>query len=82
MDLKENIGEYIQMEGFISTSLSSSVGKTFAFNSGNSIIEIKVSDDALNNPFHEGFADLSDFSDYGEGEREILFNALNYFRIA
>ena len=67
IDLKTNIGEYIQMEGFVSTSLSSSIGAAFAFNSGNSIIEIKVMAEALNNPFHEGFADISEFSDYGEG---------------
>ena len=56
--MKNNIGNYIQMEGFLSTSLSYDMAADFAWNRGNTIIEIRVETGELGGDVDYGFANL------------------------
>jgi hypothetical protein len=72
-----NVGGFIQMEGFLSTTLREEVSFLFASNAL-FIIDIPVSN--LNGPQDHGFAHMSSYSLY-PAEREVLFNAFNLFKI-
>ena len=72
----ENTGEYIQMEGFLSTSLSRDTAERFI---NNAFLEIKVEEGERRYGDH-GFVDITEFSVY-QNEKEILFNCMNTFRI-
>ena len=64
--MKNNIGNYIQMEGFLSTSLSYDMAADFAWNRGNTIIEIRVETGELGGDADCGFANLEKISSKGE----------------
>ena len=74
--MEKNIGNYLQLGGFISTSEIDNLNN-FA---GNAKLEIEVN---LENHQFEGldfgFADIKKYSYFKEGE--ILFNALNTYKI-
>ena len=75
--LKANIGGFIQLEGF--TSTSTDVLAPFKFIK-DTVIEIRVNLDNLGGEIDWGFASVEKFAIYGD-EREVIFNPINSFRI-
>ena len=65
------------MEGFLSTSLLFHRIHNFI---GNLLIEVTVYKDDLGGELDNGFALISEFSTYAD-EKEVLFNAINMFKI-
>ena len=75
--LQSNIDGFIQMEGFMSTSLSYDKISNFI---DNALIEITVFKDDLGGELDNGFAYLKEISEFSH-EDEVVFNAINMFRI-
>ena len=75
--MMENINGFVQLEGFVSTSLSENSIINFIVNS---IMEITVRKQDLGGELDNGFVDLSGVSKFSH-EKEILFNAMNMFKI-
>jgi hypothetical protein len=75
--LSENIGGFLEVEGFLSTSLKESLSEVFKINA-KMIIEVGVSN--LGSSFDNGFAHISEYSEH-PGEQEILVNAFNVFKV-
>jgi hypothetical protein len=75
--MKKNIGNFIEIEGFISTTLNERLCHFFSVNAE---ILIEVPTCNLRGMFDNGFAHLSIFSDH-PNEREVLINAFNLFKI-
>ena len=75
--LKKSIEQYIEMEGFISTSMCESFIDAFSVNA-KMVIEVPTCN--LGGMIDNGFAHISIFSCH-KSEREVLFNAFNVFKI-
>ena len=75
--VRENIGGFLQLEGFISTSTD--ILGSFKFIK-DTVIEIRVSLDNFGGEIDWGFASVEDFAIYAD-EREVIFNPINSFRI-
>jgi hypothetical protein len=75
--IKKNINGYIQIEGFLSTTLKRSVADGFITNA-RMIIEVPVAN--LGGIHDNGLANISRYSIY-RCEREVLINAFNVFKI-
>lgn len=75
--LKNNIGGFIQLEGFISTSTDVLGAYKFI---KDTVLEIRVNHDNLGGEIDWGFASVEKFAIYGD-EREVIFNPINSFRI-
>jgi hypothetical protein len=75
--LSQNIGGYLQAEGFLSTSLEKNIGIAFT---KNVLIVIQINFANMKGMFDNGFANLSTFSDH-PNEKEVLINVFNVFRI-
>ena len=75
--LKNNIGGFIQLEGFTSTSTDILGALRFI---KDTVIEIRVNLDNLGGEIDWGFASVEDFAIYAD-EREVIFNPINSFRI-
>ena len=76
-DLKKNVGDFIEAEGFLSTSLEPKIALSFIVNAS---IEIFIPVDNLKGTFDNGFANITKFSCY-PSEKSVLFNAFNLFKI-
>ena len=77
MEIEENSGGFLELEGFISTTLSKKVGLRF---SKNVLLEIIISFENLGGMFDNGFASIRCFSVHTK-EEEVLVNAFNSFKI-
>ena len=75
--VKNNIGGFIQLEGFTSTSTDILGALRFI---KDTVIEIRVNLDNLGGEIDWGFASVKDFAIYAD-EREVIFNPINSFRI-
>ena len=75
--LQANVGGFIQMEGFISTSKI--VEQAYGF-FGDTWIEIRVNLENLGGEIDWGFAYIDEISTK-QGEKEILFNPINIFKV-
>ena len=75
--LQENIEGFVQLEGFISTTLDYDKVHNFI---GNMLMEITVDKDDLGGELDNGFALISEESKYAS-EKEVLFNAMNMFKV-
>ena len=76
--MKNNKGSHVQMEGFMSTSLSKLIAYNFAWTvpGYNTIIEIEVDTTTPAGQYDFGYA----YQD-AKGEEEILFNPINVFEV-
>jgi hypothetical protein len=59
--MRKNIGGYLAIEGFLSTSLSESVADAFVVNAK---MVIEVDFENLTGMYDNGFANISGFSEY------------------
>jgi hypothetical protein len=75
--MKKNVEGYIELKGFLSTSLKKGFIDAFVVN-GRMIIEVKATN--LLGMYDNGFAKKSSFSEHPT-EKEVLVNALNVFKI-
>lgn len=73
--LKKNINGYVEIEGFLSTSLRESVADAFITNSK---MEIEISVANLGGMHDNGFANISHYSEH-PFQKEVLINAFNIF---
>ena len=76
--LEDNVGGFIQMEGFTSTSWKPEQAAGFFKDTW---IEVKVNLDNLGGEMDWGFADIAGMS-FLPDECEILFNPINIFKVA
>ena len=74
--MKGNTGKYLQLEGFVSTSLDSSICERFI---DGVLLEITIDREEMRRE-DSGFADISGHSQF-PGEKEILINSMNTFQI-
>ena len=81
-----NIGGFVQMEGFLSSSLQQDISLRYFFEkkpekySKNALVEIVVKGENLGGDLDWGFAYIKD-SSYYPNEEEVLFNPINIFRV-
>ena len=75
--IRKSLNGYVQIEGFLSTTLKVSVADLFVTNA-KMVIEIPVAN--LGGMHDNGFANISFYSFY-RFEREVLINAFNVFKI-
>ena len=80
--LEDNVGRFVEMEGFISTTGKKDMGMLLAF-AKNVIFELIVPD-CFQQPRDDetdfGFLSIKEFSAYPQ-EEEYLFNVLNVFEV-
>ena len=76
-EVKSSINEYIEAEGFLSTTLSEDMASAFL---GNVIMEISIPVVNLKGTGDNGFAAINKFSEHSH-EKEVLINAFNVFKI-
>ena len=75
--LENNVGRFIQMEGFTSTSWNKDQAASFIKDTW---IEVKVNLNDLRGEMDWGFAEIAEMS-YVSQECEILFNPINIFKV-
>ena len=75
--LQNNVGGFIQIEGFTSTAINVEQASGFY---GGTWMEIRVKLENLGGEIDWGFADVDKISSK-EGEKEILFNPINIFKV-
>ena len=75
--LQENVGGFIQIEGFTSTAINVEQASGFY---GGTWMEIRVKLENLGGEIDWGFADIAKISSK-EGEKEILFNPINILKV-
>ena len=75
--VRKSLNGYIQIEGFLSTTLTASVADLFAKNA-KMVIEVPVAN--LGGMHDNGLANISCYSSYRH-EKEVLINAFNVFKI-
>jgi hypothetical protein len=75
--VRKNIGGYIEIEGFLSTSLDSPNSSAFIVNAK---MTIEIVGSNLRGIYDHGFASIRQFSEH-PSEREVLVNAFNVFKI-
>jgi len=78
--LQKNIGQEIEMYGFLSTSANKRVAVNFFKGEIQNKIFITIIVPPLPEFDDQGFVDVSEFSDF-KGEKEILFNVRSKFQI-
>ena len=75
--IRKSLNGYIQIEGFLSTTLKASVADLFVTNA-KMVIEVPVTN--LGGTHDNGFANISPYSFYRH-EKEVLINTFNVFKI-
>ena len=75
--IQKSLNGYIQIEGFLSTTLVASIADTFVTNA-KMVIEVPVAN--LGGVHDNGLANISRYSFY-RFEKEVLINAFNVFKI-
>ena len=76
-----NIGGFVQMEGFLSSSLKLDVAlQHYAQYGNNTLVEIRVNAGNFKGDLDWGFASLRHCSTFKE-EDEVLFNPINIFKV-
>jgi len=78
--LQRNLGQEIEMYGFLSTTVNKRTALNFLQSDLNNKILISIIIPPLPEIDEQGFADISEFSEY-KGEKEILFNVRSRFKI-